>query len=205
MIGKRWPVGNPQRQGRPEARRPADVLSTFEERNHHERSSTPLAPSPIFTLIRKRNQREEPFDAGKITAAILKAGRATAEFDQAEARRLTIRFLSLAQVMFEETAPSVEEIQDLVEEVLLASPYQKTAKAYILYRDQHARIREMVAKADLKLIENYLEKLDWQVQENSNMSYSLQGLNNYISSEVSKNLLAQQDLYTGGTPGPSGR
>ena len=93
--------------------------------------------------------------------------------------------------MLYEVITAVEEIQDLVEEVLLASPYKKTAKAYILYRDQHARIREMVAKADLDLIESYLERLDWKVQENSNMSYSLQGLNNYISSEVLAILLTK--------------
>jgi ribonucleoside-triphosphate reductase (formate) len=142
-------------------------------------------PDQLFSIIRKRDQRHEAFDAAKITNAILKAGRASGEFEEAEARRLTIRVLTTAQFMFD-SPPTVEEIQDLVEEVLLASPYKKTAKAYILYRDQHARIREMVAKADLDLIENYLEKLDWKVQENSNMSYSLQGLNNYISSEVSK-------------------
>jgi ribonucleoside-triphosphate reductase len=143
-------------------------------------------PERIFTTIRKRDLRCEPFDAAKITNAILKAGKATGEFDHHEARRLTIRVLTMAQVMFEDKAPTVEEIQDLVEEVLLASPYKKTAKSYILYRDQHARIREMVAKADLDLIESYLDRLDWKVQENSNMAYSLQGLNNYISSEVSK-------------------
>jgi ribonucleoside-triphosphate reductase len=142
-------------------------------------------PDQLFATIRKRDQRLETFNAAKITNAILKAGRAAGEFDEAEARRLTIRVLTTAQVMFD-GPPAVEELQDLVEEVLLASPYKKTAKAYILYRDQHARIREMVAKADLDLIENYLERLDWKVQENSNMSYSLQGLNNYISSEVSK-------------------
>ena len=143
------------------------------------------APDQLFETIRKRDQRHEPFDASKITKAILKAGRASGEFDESEARRLTIRVLTTAQFVFE-GVPTVEEIQDLVEEVLLASPYKSTAKAYILYRDQHARIREMVAKADLDLIESYLERLDWKVQENSNMSYSLQGLNNYISSEVSK-------------------
>ncbi len=76
--------------------------------------------------------------------------------------------------------------QDIVEEVLLASPYKKTAKSYIIYRDQHSRIRELVSKAGVDLIDQYLEKLDWQVNENSNMAYSLQGLNNYIASEVSK-------------------
>ncbi|OCC14729.1 Ribonucleotide reductase of class III (anaerobic), large subunit [Dissulfuribacter thermophilus] len=144
--------------------------------------------SPIFVFdkIIKRDGRIVPFDSTKITTAILKAGRATGEFGDVEAKRLTIRVLTLAQAVFADVMPSVEEIQDLVEEVLLASPFKKTAKAYILYRDQHARIRQMVQKADIDLIENYLERLDWKVRENSNMAYSLQGLNNYVSSEVTK-------------------
>ena len=80
--------------------------------------------------------------------------------------------------------PEVEEIQDIVEEILLGSPFKKTAKAYILYRAQHAQIREISAKATTDLVEQYIKKLDWKINENSNMSYSLQGLNNYISSEV---------------------
>ncbi len=142
--------------------------------------------SLIFDRIVKRDGRVVPFASSKITNAILKAGRATGEFGQVEARRLTIRVLTLAQNVFEAAMPSVEEIQDLVEEVLLASPFKRTAKAYILYRDQHARIREMIQKADMDLIEKYLERLDWKVKENSNMAYSLQGLNNYVSSEITK-------------------
>ena len=139
-----------------------------------------------LTQIRKRDHRLVPFESSKITSAILKAGRATGEFKGDTARRLTIRVISLAQTVFLTDVPTVEEIQDMVEEVLLTSPFKKTAKAYILYRDRHAGIREMVKKADLDLIERYLERLDWKVRENSNMAYSLQGLNNYISSEVSK-------------------
>ncbi len=144
---------------------------------------TELAP---FTHVLKRDGRKVSFSAGKITQAILKAGKATGEFGIEIARRLTLRVLSLLQTMSLEGPPSVEEIQDAVEEILLMSPFKKTAKAYILYRDQHARIREMVNKADVDLIDHYLEKMDWKVQENSNMAYSLQGLNNYISSEISK-------------------
>ncbi len=146
----------------------------------------PAASHFFFDRIVKRDGRIVPFASSKITNAILKAGRATGEFGEAEARRLTIRVLTLAQAVFDSSIPSVEEIQDLVEEVLLASPFKRTAKAYILYRDQHARIREMVKKADVDLIEKYLERLDWKVKENSNMAYSLQGLNNYVSSEITK-------------------
>lgn len=140
----------------------------------------------VFTRIHKRDGRVEPFDASKITAAILKAGRATGEFDASAAGRLCLKVVSLAQAMHAGREPNVEQVQDIVEQVLLESPFKQTAKAYILYRDQHARIREMVNKADVDLIDNYLDRLDWKVRENSNMAYSLQGLNNYISSEVSK-------------------
>jgi ribonucleoside-triphosphate reductase len=143
--------------------------------------------TPLFSGIRKRNNHFVPFQADKITSAIAKAGEATGEFDTAMARRLTTRVLQLAQELFSNQPPGVEEIQDLVEETLLFSPYKKTAKAYILYRDQHAHMREMVEKADIELVDNYLDRLDWQVEENSNMAYSLQGLNNYLANEISKN------------------
>ncbi len=152
----------------------------------------------FFTQIEKRDGRVVPFDASKITAALFKAGKASNEFGEDTARQLTMRVLGLYQQLNDETVPTVEQIQDVVEEVLLMSPFKKTAKAYILHRDQHARIRELIDKADVDLIDSYLEQLDWKVRENSNMAYSLQGLNNYISSEVSKtywlNKIYTQDI-----------
>jgi len=139
----------------------------------------------MFTKIRKRDGRIVEFDAKKITNAIAKAGKATGEFNRETAKKLTLRVLNLAQQLIH-GIPTVEEIQDIVEEVLLTSPYRKTAKAYILYREQHAKIREIAAKANADLVDQYLKRLDWQVNENSNMAYSLQGLNHYISSEISK-------------------
>ncbi|MEJ2638286.1 MAG: ribonucleoside triphosphate reductase [Desulfosarcinaceae bacterium] len=143
-------------------------------------------PAAAFRQIRKRNGHIVPFDAQKITGAIRKAAVATAEFDATEARRLTLRVLSLALTVIDNGVPDVEEIQDLVEEVLLASPHKKTAKAYILYREQHALMRRMAQEADVRIIDQYLSHLDWKIEENANMSYSLQGLNHYISSEISK-------------------
>jgi len=140
----------------------------------------------MFKNIIKRDGRIVPFDPEKITIAIAKAGKATGEFDYETARRLTIKVLLLAEELIRDRDPHVEEIQDIVEEILLSSPYRKTAKAYIIYRDQHARMREIARQGGLELIESYLSKVDWRVKENSNMSFSLQGLNNYISSEISK-------------------
>jgi ribonucleoside-triphosphate reductase len=143
-------------------------------------------PSPGFSAIRQRHGQVTPFDAAKITAAIAKAGNATGEFGDDVAQRLTVRVLSLAQATLDGETPGVEQIQDLVEEVLLTTPFKRTAKAYILYRDQHARIRELTQKAEVELMARYLQRRDWQVRENSNMAYSLQGLNNYVASEITK-------------------
>jgi ribonucleoside-triphosphate reductase len=138
------------------------------------------------TKIRKRDGRLVKFNAGKITDAIAKAGAATGEFDHTEARKLTIKVLNLAEKLFDGKVLSVEEIQDIVEEVLLQTTYRKTAKSYIIYREQHSRLRDIVNKMEVDLVDQYLNKADWKINENSNMDYSLQGLNNYISSEVSK-------------------
>jgi len=140
----------------------------------------------MFEYIRKRNGEVVRFDAQKITNALMRAGHATGEFSPETAKKLTLRVLDLALDLVKDRTPTVEEIQDIVEEVLLNSPYRKTAKAYIIYRDQHARIREISTRANLDLVEQYLRKEDWRVNENSNMSFSLQGLNNYVASEITK-------------------
>lgn len=149
----------------------------------------------MFSQIRKRDGRVVKFDPEKITNAIAKAGAATGEYDSGTARRLTIKVLTLAEQLLGDRIPSVEEIQDIVEETLLQTPYRKTAKAYIIYRDQHARLREVINKMEVDLVDQYLQKADWKINENSNMDYSLQGLNNYISSEVSK-VYWLNEIYT---------
>ena len=138
----------------------------------------------MFKNIRKRDGRIVQFDSSKITSAIAKAGKATGEFGEKEARKLTLKVLTMAHELLPHGIPEVEEIQDVVERILLDSPFYRTAKAYILYREQHAQIRTIVAKASCDLVESYVDNLDWKVRENSNMSYSLQGLNNFITSQV---------------------
>jgi len=141
----------------------------------------------MHTKIRKRDGRYVKFNADKITNAIASAAAAAAEFDDVKIpRKLTLKALNLAEKLFDNKVMGVEDVQDIVEEVLLSSPYRKTAKAYIIYRDQHARLREIANKMEVDLVDQYLKKTDWKINENSNMDYSLQGLNNYISSEVSK-------------------
>ena len=138
----------------------------------------------MFEQIKKRDGRIVEFDSSKITAAIAKAGQATGEFAERDAKKMTLRVLTLAHELRLGDSPEVEEIQDIVERVLLDSPYYKKAKAYIIYREQHAQIRRIATEAQVDLVEHYIRKLDWKIKENSNMCYSLQGLNNYISSDV---------------------
>jgi len=138
----------------------------------------------MFEEIKKRDGRVVEFDSTKITAAIASAGKASGEYDDREARKLTLRVLTLAHELRLGPIPEVEEIQDIVERVLLDSPFNRSAKAYVLYREQHAQIRALATRASVNLVENYIQKLDWKINENSNMCYSLQGLNNYISADV---------------------
>ena len=140
----------------------------------------------MYNYIKKRDGRKVKFNDRKIMSAIERAGLETGEFAEAEADKLTKKVLARAEKELTEKVPGVEQIQDIVEEVLLSSRYKKTAKAYIIYRDQHKKLREITDAAHLDLMDQYLSRLDWRVNENSNMGYSLQGLNNYIASEVSK-------------------
>jgi ribonucleoside-triphosphate reductase (formate) len=92
----------------------------------------------------------------------------------------------LNQKFHKNSIPAVEEVQDIVEEILIESKLIKIAKAYILYRDQHRQLRDInTATSDDKLLEDYLGRADWRLKENSNMSFSVQGLNNYIASSIS--------------------
>ncbi len=138
----------------------------------------------MFEQIKKRDGRVAEFDSSKIINAIRKAGEATSEFNGREAKKLTMKVVTMARDLRLGTVPEIEEIQDIVERVLLDSPFYKTAKAYIIYREQHNQIRKIAINENVGLMESYIRKMDWKVKENSNMSYSLQGLNNYISSDI---------------------
>ena len=152
-------------------------------------AASPLADrsrQEALTQIRKRDGRIVGFDSSKIVTAIERAGIASGEFGKEIAISLAQRVIALRLTISHEGIVTVEEIQDAVEEILLNSPFKRTARAYILYREQHKKIRELVDRANVRLVSSYLGRLDWKVSENSNMAFSLQGMNNYISSQVSE-------------------
>ena len=143
-----------------------------------------------LSKIIKRTGASVPFQAAKISRAIEKAMRASGEFTTDAPERVTEAVIEILEAANDNTktpgTPTVEGVQDLIEKELMHQGFDETAKRYILYREQHAHIRRLVNTETVDLVDRYLDSMDWQVKENSNMAFSLQGLNNYIASEVSK-------------------
>jgi len=137
--------------------------------------------------IRKRSGEIVDFDQQKIAQAVYKSLKAVGRDDDALATELGDKIVKVLNNKFHpRSIPAIEEIQDIVEEVLIRESFIKAAKAYILYREQHARLRDLKNLLDSNdIIEGYLKQLDWRVKENANMAYSLQGLNNHVASAVS--------------------
>ncbi len=134
----------------------------------------------------KRDGRVAIFDEEKITFAIFKAFRAIGNPNRAKAALLSRQIVEKLDFEHRESPPAIEEIQDVVEKMLFANNEYKAAKAYIIYRYQHQNIRD--AKeifSNIDLIEDYINLNDWRVKESANSSYSLQGLNQHISTLVS--------------------
>ena len=132
--------------------------------------------------IRKRDGLIVDFDQEKITKVIFKALTATNQGDGKKSKKISDKITALLNRRFKkDEIPTVEEIQDITEEVLILEDLVKTAKAYILYREKRREIREAVSVSEQAVdrIDEYLEKSDWEVNENANMAFSLQGLNRY--------------------------
>ena len=139
--------------------------------------------------VQKRDGRIVDFDAARITSAIYKAITATGQGDGVKSHQVTERVIKIFNRRFKEgDIATVEQVQDIVEEVLILEGLVDTAKSYILYREQRRRVREVavVSEEAVERVDQYLEKLDWEVQENANMAFSLQGLNHYGVSYIVK-------------------
>lgn len=132
---------------------------------------------PIYK-IQKRSGAIVDFDLGKIEDAILKAMIVTETTDKIAAFTVAREVYLKLEQTFGDSIPTVEKIQDMVEEVLIEYGYAKVAKAYILYRAKREEAREeknVVVEVE-KTIGEYLDKLDWRVNANANQGYSLGGM-----------------------------
>ncbi len=136
-------------------------------------------------FVIKRDGSVVPFQPEKIKGAIQKAMLAVNfKGSEKEADKLTSEVSNKIDLYYKST-PSVEQIQDTVETTLIENNYPELAKSYILYRQQHKEIRQLSSlMKDIETVEDYIYKKDWAVKENANMDYSLQGLNNYVTSKI---------------------
>jgi len=141
-----------------------------------------------LSKVQKRNGEIVGYDSKKITKAIFAAAQSVGGKNQAKADDLTLKVESVLKETYRGNIPAVEDIQDVVEKILIEEGHAKTAKAYILYRKRHEEIREvknLFMDAE-EMIEDYVNLDDWRVNENANMSFSLQGLNNHIVESITK-------------------
>jgi ribonucleoside-triphosphate reductase (formate) len=143
----------------------------------------------VIKKIRKRDGSVVPFDSEKITEAIWKAAKAVGGQDSEKARKVSeIIVKKLEDKYGDFNIPSVEDVQDLVECILIKEGHDQTAKAYILYRRSHDDLRNVRGLFDtIEAVDDYIGLDDWMVKENSNMGFSLQGLNNYIATKIITN------------------
>jgi ribonucleoside-triphosphate reductase len=144
-------------------------------------------------FVKKREGNLVDFDPSKIANAITKAFESTGEADSTKAWELTAVVVS----RLEGEIVEIETIQDIVEDTLMNAGYRKTAKAYILYRAKRAENRntQKLLSQTLQVIDDYVNIRDWRINENSNMTFSLQGLNAHISSTITANYWLSK-LYT---------
>lgn len=144
----------------------------------------------MIKKIIKRNGEIENFDKQKIVDAIYKAAESVGGSDIDLAKNLTDKVVQdVVKRYNKKTIPAIEEIQDIVEKVLIEEGHAKTAKAYILYREQRSRLRdkEKLILDINKVMDGYLGQSDWRVNENSNVNYSLGGLILHNSGTITAN------------------
>ncbi len=128
------------------------------------------------------------FERDRIFQAIKKAGEATEEFGTETANSITAKVIKILMHRHSKQHPSIEAIQDIVEQVLISADYFTTARAYIVYREQRNRLRADKTVVDVESsVNEYLSRSDWRVKANANQGYSLGGLILNISGKVIAN------------------
>lgn len=151
-----------------------------------------------ITKIRKRNGKIVDFNLERITKAVFKAFQSAGEGSIREAERISkIVYKKIEASFFKKQVPEVEQVQDIVEETLMENGYTSTAKAYILYRKVHENIRssQNTFLEVKESMDEYLEKTDWRVYENSNADYSYSGLMFHVAGKIVANYTLSQ-VYT---------
>ena len=139
-----------------------------------------------ITKVKTREGEIVPFDQTRITEALWKAAQAVGGTDKGLAKELSDIVVSNLEENFTHKIPTVEEIQDVVEKVLVENGHAKTAKAYIIYREEHKKLRDMqkLLLSVEDVVDGYTKMSDWRVKENANMGFSFSGLTWHVAGSV---------------------
>jgi len=136
-------------------------------------------------LVEKRDGRIVPFDLTRIVNAIFKAADATNEFGYDTAQVIAEEVMRSLQPQADNAAVHVEVIQNTIEQILMRKGFYQTAKAFILYREKRRQAREYSKLLDVTdLLGKYIGEETWEVHENANIGYSIQGLKAYITGKA---------------------
>ena len=161
----------------------------------------------MISQVYKRDGTFQEFNLEKIANAIFKAARACGGNDRETAENLANEVVCELEKKFGKKIPTVEEIQNCVEKVLIENRHAQVAKSYILYREKRKQARENNALigATIDMFDKYLSEKDWAVKENANMQRSIAGLNNYVREAFTKSYWLNEvypdyirDLHTSG-------
>ena len=148
--------------------------------------------------VKKRDGSVVPFELSKISDAIQKAFVAEHKhFTDEMIERIALRATNDFNPKVVDDVIGVEDIQNSVENALIASGYVDVAKSYMIYRRQHTTFREMKStELDYKkTVDNYLKIADWRVKENSTVTYSVGGLILSNSGAVTANYWLSEVYY----------
>ncbi|MDD4110738.1 MAG: ribonucleoside triphosphate reductase, partial [Clostridia bacterium] len=151
----------------------------------------------MIKQVYKRDGTFQKFNVDKIAEAIFKAAKACGGNDRTTAEKLAKEVEKLLEKKFGTRIPTVEEVQDTVEKVLIENRHAQVAKSYILYREQRKKAREKNARigAPINMFSDYLGEKDWAIKENANMHFSIAGLNNYVREMFTKDYWLNE-IYT---------
>jgi ribonucleoside-triphosphate reductase len=179
----------------------SDIESFKKELNKLEKKEgvSVMKKNNNVTKIIKRDGKLVSFNKEKVVKAIFAAAQSIGGKDRKLSEELAEDVVQILNERYngKNKIPNVEEVQDIVEKVLIENGHAQTAKAYILYRQQHKVMRETkdVMINAKNTISSYLDQLDWKVKENSNEQFSFSGLLLYVSGKVIKNYVLNE-IYT---------
>ncbi len=140
---------------------------------------------PRFSKIVKRNGELTMFDIGKIEHAIFKAMRAIGQPNRKQAADISNKVVNKLYNICGQNTPTVEQVQDTVENTLFTCSNFELLKAYLIYRKQREQSRNAKELlSNIEVMDDYLTMNDWRVKESANSAYSLQGLNQHISTII---------------------